>query len=117
MDLVEFLLARINEEEALALAAIAVQKDPGWETTLQLPFGLWEIRPHVGVVHEAAQANHIAHWNPWRVLIDCNSRRGIVEECRDAIARGEAYWLASRVVLPLLARPYEQHPEFHQIVK
>lgn len=105
-DVVTFLLARIAEDETLAKRVIAERQAASWapgmepeEPDLDIWVDVDGHTPHVAVGAE-------------RVLAECAAKRGIAEECLAAIGRGESTWLASRVVLPLLARPYAGHPDY-----
>lgn len=62
----EFLLDRIAEDEALAQAAIDGH-GPGhrWDSD------------------DSVDGPHFAHWNPWRVLSGCVSKRLIIAAHRD----------------------------------
>jgi hypothetical protein len=118
MELHEFLLARIAEDEERARdAALTV----GWDG-----FGDQRIRsgqhwvPSYHVVKRARDdgpadrrevaecaplfgkgpANHIARWDPARVLAECEARRRIVTECG---------W---ETVMRHLALPYADHPDY-----
>lgn len=80
VELTDFLLARIAEDERRARAAAdripliyddAVLRDKG-----------------IGI----AQAVFIAHWPPARVLAECKAKRRIVEAYRDERTRRDIYW-------------------------
>ncbi len=78
MTLTDFLLARIAEDEAVARAGISGQADPenGWGYG---GFGSPRaLTPHVGIIHEAVQAEHVIRWHPARVLAECEAKRRIV---------------------------------------
>lgn len=73
--LAEWLTAQLDREEAAARAAT-----PGpWK--LSEPQGNW-IWPHVCNTYgsERVNAEHIAYWDPARVLADIAAKRGIVAE-------------------------------------
>lgn len=74
VTLAEFLLARIAEDEAEARRAFSGQADPedGWGQDGRA------ITPHVGVIHEDVQRDHVAKWHPVRVLAECEAKRQIV---------------------------------------
>jgi hypothetical protein len=66
----DFLLERIQEEEALAQAAIDAHRiGHAWDDA------------------HNADAAHFARWNPWRVLASCVSKRLIIAAHRD-VGRG-----------------------------
>ena len=91
MTLAEFLLARIAEDEAIARRSVnwsegitewADGGDPDWE--------------------------HIARWDPARVLAECEAKREIVVEMAyDGL--GPREW-----ILHQLALPYAGHPDYRQ---
>lgn len=94
MTLTEFLLARIAEDEAVARSASEAEI-----TT---------------VSHE-----HIARWNPPRVLAECEAKRRIIQiaeqgcECQaSATAVGNPFW--DIATLHALAMPYADHPDYQQ---
>ena len=74
MDLTEFLLARIAEDEEDARKAM-----PGPWTS---DGGVYAGHPTNEVVDYAYEGNadHIARWDPARVLAECEAKRRIVEE-------------------------------------
>lgn len=95
--LVEFLRARLNEDEAAAKA---------W-----LPFG----NP------DAAQREHIARHDPGRVLAEVEAKRRILDEYEQAtgqyathsqVSAGEEIGL--RFALKALALPYAEHPDYDE---
>lgn len=81
MPLIEFLTARLDEEEKAARAAMSSQADPenGWsyeKTQGQRDGGV--LTPHVGIAHEDTQGTHIAYWHPYRVLADIEAKRRLI---------------------------------------
>jgi hypothetical protein len=130
-SLIEFLLARIDEDEAVARAAS--DGLPEWEYAESLLS--WRIQTagtdrsgeHVGITFDreglsdsvAAEAGtHIARHDPARVLAECEGKRKIVESAaaRDgsgadtAQDEGAAFVLSH--VLRFLALPYADHPDY-----
>jgi hypothetical protein len=95
MDVVEFLRARLDEDEAAAKA---------W-----LPFG----NPN------AEQRQHVASHDPARVLADVESKRGVVAKCEAAL-RGqtrpgeELMKTLAVLVLEGLATAYADHSDFRE---
>lgn len=90
MDITEFLLTRIAEDEAAAQAAIQGHADDGvW--TAGDNNGEQEGYPGdcavegIGIKiydeggHDLDQAKHIARWDPRRVLAECAAKRAIIE--------------------------------------
>lgn len=119
-DLVQFLRARLAEDEQTARAAHA----PNWSTDGRtgLHYGVED-----GWMTDAlttADADHIARHDPARVLRDINAKRDIVAQYEEA-ASGAASddWLirdtwrpALRILDPVLralAQPYVDHPDYH----
>jgi hypothetical protein len=127
MDLVEFLLARLAEDEQAALAAAAPHKaarewwvDPWYDGTGDRA----DIRTRLGIItsgtggFEAVPAEHVARHDPARVLAEVEAKRRIVdafvrhdEESSDPCESCWAQGLGE--ALRLLALPYADHPECH----
>jgi rubrerythrin len=96
MDLAEFLLARIADEEAGAKAAggaawrfgapnAEAEWNPDAEAWRTDYTGVSEAASGEVVVYDEGwpdeeQARHIAHWDPARVLAECEAKRRIVEQ-------------------------------------
>lgn len=76
MTIRDFLEARISEDELAATEGISGQADPasGWG------YKDHALTPHVGIIHEAVQAEHIIRWHPARVLAECAAKRAIIDE-------------------------------------
>jgi len=136
MTIVEFLGARISEDEAAAQAAVGNDGPPTW--LQDNADGVYAARPDVdwdelcqshtyGVPNECefnptacgvsvvddsvlehARAEHIARHDPARVLAECEAKRRIVEYCSYEL--GDEY--ERFPVLDLLAQPYADHPDF-----
>jgi hypothetical protein len=118
-DLAEFLLARIAEDERVAVDAAAASGRERWSPgDLVLPA---ETPPHV--------RGHVAAHDPARVLAECAARRRLVLACRDS--RPDRDFLGARpqgmadfplnprdqhqlaaLALALLALPYADHSDF-----
>jgi hypothetical protein len=134
-DLVEFLRARFNEDEQGARDAFSGQADPenGWGAERPEGYRQMAITPHVGIIHEAVQADHIVRWNPARVLREVEAKRRIIAEhqivpgppqppggpdygcktCHDHSEYGVGGF-GYCTTLRLLALPYADHPEFRE---
>jgi hypothetical protein len=121
MTLVEFLLARIAEDKAAALAATrnAWKVDP-WRNSSGMEFlvvaDFDEGAPAFAIKNER-DADHIARWDPARVLAECEAKRRIVEELGDyddgyVWASGEAS--RAETALQALALPYADHPDYDE---
>ena len=91
MNIVEFLNARLDEDEQAARAIDDKQLDSGWSTSYN-PAGLantppgWYITPHIGLAYEEEGARHIARYDPARVLREIAIKRAIIAklEANDA---------------------------------
>jgi hypothetical protein len=134
LTLAEFLLARIDDDKAWVqmvlddyaqhlvnwscpVTGVVNVGDPGMDGLL--PTG------------DGPLAQHIARWDPARVLAECDAKRRIIELFRettegedgisddadflrqmDEIATGR--WEALRSVIRLLALPYADHPDYRE---
>lgn len=55
-------------------------------------------------------AEHIARWDPARVLAEVEAKRGILDECADTLGDyDDGSWLA-KLAIQLLAQPYAGQP-------
>lgn len=149
-DLVAFLRARLDEDEQQAtLARMRRDWDPKTDERPVGPSaGQWSAEGEEvsgdGILiveqegwHNAEQANHIARWDPARVLAEVQAKRAIVDRYEDERSRRDAYRsplareaedhkavhdrrtqeARSRVaedVVRLLALPYVDHLEYRQ---
>jgi hypothetical protein len=95
MEIAEFLLARIAEDEAVARAA------RGAVDALPVGEGYSEVKlPEV--------FDHVARWDPARVLAECEAKRRIV-----GIHQEPAEWqLVSDMTLRVLALPYADRNDY-----
>lgn len=127
-DLIEFLEARWDEEEAVARAAIPEGGSGSWPWTCQHEgmeqpppshdLCAWlggcdeEIDLHDDGGHSVEQAQHIAYWDPARVLAEIDAKRALLYflDPREAPS-GEGRFVAERVLV-LLAQPHRSHPDF-----
>ena len=133
MDLVEFLLARIAEDESVAQEA-----SPGpWRVDNEryaeyvsdkdglavISGGRWG--DEASVFTDTDDALHLVRWHPARVLAECEAKRRIVGEhhrsgvscptCSLGDEDGEVvYWRDPCPTLRLLALPYADHPDYRQ---
>ena len=113
--LAEFLLARVAEDEVIARAAIRttdIGEVAGWywsnagdavfldETDVCVACGPWQQGMH------QPSGQHIARWNPARVLAECESKRRILEQQQSQPGGEEAPGLR------LLALPYADHRDY-----
>jgi hypothetical protein len=111
MTLTEFLLARIADDEALAKLVIAghwrarlfngeflvIDAEDG-EVVCVLPF-------------DDMANQHIARWDPARVLAECKAKRAIVEGMAPF---GPIDDIAAPEILGILAEPYADHPDYRE---
>lgn len=135
VDLIEFLRARLNEDEAAAQAATS----GNWRYN---PRKQWHSPPSVlGVIPEGeeyvatgrhsapscvavtgpadhpqsmADAAHIARWDPTRIAAEVEAKRRVIEVLElagDSTFPADA-WVLAREALRELAQPYRDHPEF-----
>ena len=116
MTLTEFLLARIAEDEAVARAVSRAH----WRYSIG---DTWDLE---GVEHDVVrglgdseiaftfelEATHIARHDPARVLAKCEALRRIVEQYASLAKHGDSG--DARWVLPLLALPYADHPDYRE---
>lgn len=100
MSIIEFLEARIAEDETHARAAAP------WAT---------------GSRHEGQPLDwsiHFDRWSPARVLAECAAKRAIIAECGPdheyAIARHDDPTETASMVIYALAAVYKDHPDYQQ---
>lgn len=126
MTLVEFLLARIAEDEADARKAAV---DEGGRWLVGEPFYIYasfgEHGDRMGGwsgltdLRRMCIADHIVRHDPARVLVECDAKRRIVESYQQAAGDEEmpaewndGYVCGQEFMLKLLAQPYADHPDF-----
>ena len=125
MNITEFLLARITEDEEVARGAI----DPsGYNTSpdgrwviVEVPYeGEWPRTPDADdVVWSGSEwALHASRHDPARVLAECAAKRAIIEGCMSVLTvmsweYEDAPDLA-RDTLEALAATYSDHPDYQQ---
>lgn len=112
MDLIEFLRARLDEDERAA-------RDAGGERWRR-----HEHHDHIEVdrsplyppvaFHVAPYDIHIARQDPARVLAEVDAKRRIVAGCAQAKLAGDQTASALFVVACMLALPYADHPDYQQ---
>ena len=122
MNLAEFLLARIAEDEAAAAAAVSRRDGVDkWEAvgsgTVVGP-GYDKVKHVMLPSSEDGAARHIARHDPARVLAECEANRrivalhGEVDPC-DA-HDGATFETVDCETLQVLALPYADHPDYRQ---
>lgn len=142
-DLIEFLRARLDEDEQAARAATPgpwfydSESKPQYGTHFVKAGPLKHDHPATGATWQATavsaatdaaeDAHHIARHDPARVLADVDAKRRIIGQMADEAAEGE-YWLeywreGSRPgnnvevaiwTLLTLALPYVDHPDYRE---
>ena len=128
MNIIDFLNARITEDETLANAAIQPEEmHPYGDTTLpQTSIAAWgdEVRGYLG----GTWGEHCANWHPARVLAECAAKRAIMEQATVAtgldMSVDNEYGIEPRntkedpycgnVILYHLATTYADHPDYQQ---
>lgn len=124
-DLAGFMLARIAEDEEVARGAAGVPWEtmrwPGGSQVLVAASAIrnekWRLGKlgHVATVEHTHDVDHIARHDPARVLAECDAKRRIVEQYIDAVkGRKWATCTALERVLPVLALPYADHPDYRE---
>ena len=129
MTIVEFLLARIAEDEALAEAAI--DDHPHW---LAMGHDLYQYEGGVASGYLAVDrrvpqgVEHIANWDPARVLAECQAKRAIIEHAEEATGLDisvdndraigprdlDADPYVGDLILRHLAAVYADHPDYRE---
>lgn len=115
LTITDFLLARITEDEEVALCAIAVTGDRNWFQA-----------PRISSTDTQVE-RHVAYWPPTRVLAECAAKRQIVERYAARLEQvnsaGHPAHLYDpvlsmllkddRYVLANLAQVYAAHPDYN----
>ena len=128
MTLAEFLLARIAEDEQIAREAPPSPWDLDTDRCCVGHSG--HPAKYLGGGNAAEMtdaAEHIAHWDPARVLAECDAKRRIVGMCAEDAALAMNYRTAvkattsewdllslARDTLKTLALPYADHPDYRE---
>ena len=128
MTIIEFLLARITEDEAYARQAIVLP------VTQRMEPGSWR-SPASGVVQtdddlipagDARLAAHMARFNPARILDECAAKRAVIDMARKSTefevlayaGREDCRFAEQRyvgdMILLRLASLYSDHPDYDQ---
>ena len=111
-ELVEFLLARIAEDERVAQEATLAPWVVGSlevDRYVVATADLYEPGRDGAIIAEIVEAledgDHIWRWQPTRVLAECEAKRRIVEQ------EGWGYGHIEQAVLKILVLPYADHPD------
>jgi len=120
LSLTEFLLARIDEDEDAARAAVEVadKQHAWWVDGPGSTSDKWWVYATGENFQHKAVADHIARHDPARVLRECEAKRRIVAaylaERRGAGTTAIYVGDALEEVLGDLAAPYANHPDYRQ---
>lgn len=114
-ELIAFLNARLDEDEAAAKAA---WRGDGWRHE-NMPDEVWTGRSAPGhtpipiaKAWDQPTAEHIARHDPARVLADVAAKRAVIAACAHNLEYEDyGYTLAERV-LRALALPYAEHEDY-----
>ena len=113
-DIVDFLLARVAEDETVARAAfqeVGDRKVGGWywsdagdaifldHTPDPVACGPWK-----RLMHQPS-AHHIARWDPERVVAECETKRRIIQRAQVSAEHMDD-------ILRLLGLPYADHRDY-----
>jgi hypothetical protein len=114
-ELIEWLLAQINEDETVA-CAVAARK---WSRYIEGGDDGWAIESEPPgcdfIVGDDGAARHIARFDPKRMLDEVAAKRKIIGLVTDAgPSFGDGYTEAYRDVVKLVALPYDQRPGFRE---
>lgn len=122
-ELAQWLGGQLDEEADAARRAFSGQMDPenGWLALRPEWQQHTTIAPHVGMIHEAVQADHVVRWNPARVLREVEAKRQALahyERIRQHTRQGdEAYVLAEGAVskqIQIMATAYADRPGYRE---
>lgn len=135
MELIDFLHARLDEDEQVARAAAEMNPAPwhvryeGWvegsaenKDNPMADTGLWDCEGAGSLCMATSTAVHVARHDPARVLAEVEAKRRIVElhahdhECSTFNHNGDidsCTWVTGDCsTLHLLAQVYDQHPDY-----
>jgi len=107
-DLIAFIGARLDEDEAAAKAAAEATGCPIWGIAGNISARASRTivtSGHIEVGSEA-EALHIAEWNPARVLREVEAKRAIVLVASKVLGDGRLF------VLGQLATAWSDHPDY-----
>ena len=123
-DIIEFLEARIREDEAVAAAASSGPwqwyGDPTSDSALLYASDERQVldvySDHTAAFLAVSEADrtHIAIHDPVRVLADCVAKRKILENIPPVADQDELNGDASPYVLMCLASVYRGHPDYEE---
>lgn len=122
--LTEFLLARIAEDEAVALDSF--YEGQTWSTEEEAVVSIDQDLEPVLLMDRKRDATHAARWSPARVLAECKAKRAIVEMADEATGLDMQVDSEFRIgprdeveepylgdaILRALVQPYADHEDF-----
>jgi hypothetical protein len=118
LTLVEFLRARLDEDEAVAREVPKPYVSGNWIVEDTFYEGMILVDRH-GVAEENETTRHMTRWSPARVLADVKAKRAIVRDYDEAVSyfaahpmapAGEVHGIES--ALKRLAAAYADHPDY-----
>jgi hypothetical protein len=125
-NVTSFLLARIDEDAAEALAAIEPDQMYPYGDRRFPPLSVEEWPAEVQGYLGGTWGIHCARWNPSRVLAECTSKRSIVEafgylendpsRLTDVVRHAIYHLIRSTVILPM-AEVYSGHPDYDSVFR
>jgi hypothetical protein len=106
--LVEFLTARLDEDEAVAREIPKPYVSGNWIVEDTFYEGMILVDRH-GVAEENETTRHMTRWSPARVLADVKAKRAIVEDF-------VAMWFDADLhpAVKRLAAVYSDHPDYRR---
>ena len=121
MTIIEFLLARIAEEEASAREAMGSGSGQwaSWNRS-------WDTSPTRDLAADGARIaalpvsidEHVCRHDPTRILAECEAKRRIIDECTGGlkydVSCGEGHWGNFENILDILGLPYADHPDYRK---
>lgn len=119
-DLIAFLRARLDEDEAIARNA-AVLPYGATEWFAGAEGSVFAVEPSQLHVRGAILSlddigTHIARWDPARVLAEVQAKRRILDLADDGGDGGhpDGYWAAKVDVIAILALTHAEHPDYRE---
>ena len=123
MTLTEFLLSRIAEDEQAA-RDVSIAESSRWHHSRDGVYGMGFVSRRIAMLDTgnrvpAGAGEHIARWDPARVLAECEAKRRIVNMWADSFGQWNATQAdAARAqkdsTLRFLALPYADHPDYQE---
>jgi len=124
MSIIEFLKARIAEDEAVALAATAGPwtwsevEEPSLYSGDEPVISAYGMHTEGFVDAIPEDRAHIARWHPARVLSECAAKRAAVEIHREGVDPCDEHDAAFKSIpcdtIRAFAAVYKDHPDYQQ---